>query len=193
MQPPNGATFASSSPLFVPNFCLYSNSENKEFIKSAFSLQKGLFSLELVPYDILGLLRFLAENTMRVGELLSIQPKDCITGCRFMVRGLKRSRNYAVVLPGLWLEKPPKRDARWSVPVVDMKYHYIYKWCCRIGITGGMPGRKNCARTHAHRYLTARAVNDNIGSIAAGDILHHNSRKAVSFYIKEKVVSHGKD
>lgn len=181
-----GSSIATASPLFVCNFCLYSYIENQQFINNCFNVQKALISTNYAPPAVLGFLRFLGESNARVSELLRLKPRDAIQGNRFLVRGLKRSRNYTVVVPGQWLEKPPKKDGRWDVPIVPWSYNQLWRWCIRIGIGNLRPGRSTYARTHAARYSTAQAVFDIAGERAAGDCLHHNSHKSISFYLSKK-------
>lgn len=176
--------FATSSPLFACNFRLYSDIENNLFINNCFLLKKGFSSGHQLPRDIGAVLRILAENTMRVSELLRIENRDYLGESRWFVRGCKRSRDYVVTIPVIQLENPPSTDARWRAKLIPFTYNTIYRWCCRAGIGGIVKGRVTVARTHAHRYATAKKIQKIAGNRAAGDALHHNSNRAVNAYLR---------
>lgn len=182
---------ATASPLFVCNFCLYSDIENQAFVNNCFCVQKAFFPRAYAPKAIFGFLRLLAESNARASELLGIRAIDNVRGNRFLIRGLKRSRNYTIIVPGNWIERPPKPDPRWNDRIMPFTYNQLYRWCVKIGIGNLRPGRKTFCRTHAARYDTAQAVFEIAGERAAGDCLHHNSHKSINYYINKKESSHG--
>lgn len=188
-----GASIATTSPLFVPEFCLYSDTKQYEIALKPFLLNQQTVSLNYAPKDVLSFFLLLFEHNCRVSELLSLRPCDCLKGNLFLVRGKKRSRSFTITVPGLWLSRPSKKDGRWQVPIFTYTYDYLYKWSTRIGIGGTRPGRKTFVRTHTARYVVAQSVFEIAGEKAAGDCLRHNSRKSVSFYLNKQEFNYGKD
>jgi len=175
---------ATSSPLFACNFRLYSTTENCEFIKQLFLPKKHFPGIEYCHRDILGVIRILTENSMRVSELLNIRNKDVLQGNRFLVHGLKRSRSYAVVIPGSWICQPPDSDPRWQSAVIPFTYNTIYRWCVKLDFGIRIGSQKVEHRTHAHRYFTAKRSLEIAGKQCARDLLHHNSHRAIEAYIQ---------
>lgn len=188
-----GSTVATASPLFAIDFRLYSRVENCAIVNSCFQLKTRRIASDYMPDNILFLLRILAENTMRVSEALGILARDHIDGGRWLVQGKKRSRSYVISLPTRQLAAPGASDPRWQLPLLPYTYSQVYMWCCRCGVGGVAAGRTTAARTHAHRYNTAVKIAKMTNDRCAGDILHHNSNRAILAYLKKEEVPNGQN
>lgn len=178
-----GASVATSSYIFVANFCPYCYIAGEGFKKDLNYPNLRLPAAMYLNPDMVGLLCFIRDHCMRIRELLNIKSSDFIGDSRFVVRGLKKSRNYTVKLPVVQLSNPPKNDPRWDLPVVPYSYMQVWNFCRKNGYGLNRPGKRYVARTHAHRYETAQAVANIAGKSAASDVLHHNSKRSVDYYI----------
>ena len=137
----------------------------------------------MLPAGMFAVLYCAAVHCSRISEILNLTPNDYLGENRFLVHGLKRSRNYIVRLPVVVLDPRWRSSPRASEPFIDFSYRQLWRTCRRAGIGITPPGHRNCAVTHGHRYLTAGKVRAASDSIAAGDALHHNSRRSVSYYL----------
>jgi integrase len=183
--------FATSSPLFVPEFCLNSFRLRHQEENNCSGLNMLPSGIDYVPRDILLAMQLINENCMRASELLGLRLCDNIRGNIFLIRGKKRSRSYTITVPGKWLLRPKRNDPRWAQPLFPFDYNYLYKWYCRTGIGGPRTGRKTNIRTHASRYVTAANVVALGTSDNASDALHHNSKRSINFYIHKKEPKNG--
>ena len=183
--------FASASPIFAMDFTTNSSCREsiEESIKSMY-MCKGA-TLQYMPYTVLTILFFCAIHGMRISELLNITPADHVGDHRFLVRGLKRSRSYMVHLDVRDVSPVVKTNPFYQVSIIPFTYRYIYDWCVRCGVGMDSKLRKTTARTHAHRYQTADNVTALAGSAPAGDVIHHNSSKSISYYLNKRSVSNG--
>lgn len=148
-------------------------------------------TLHYMDPSVLELLYYAAVNNCRISELLSINQGDCVGNDRYVVRGQKGSRSYTVHLPGLSPVLDPWSSTVPQARVFPVRYKVVWRWCVRCGIGFTPPGHRNVARTHAHRYQTAAAVNCKADKIVAGDVLHHRSQRSISYYIKKQEVACG--
>lgn len=180
---PTGASVASSSPLLVVDICPYSNQRNtiEESVAASFHCSRaGLASL---PMLVLVLLNVAALNSSRISEILKLSAADYLGNNRFLARGLKKSRSYIVSLQVKELRAIRANDSEYRSSVFALGYNAVWRWCVRCGLGGTPRGRKTAARTHLHRYYTAKQVLNASSEITAGEILHHKSRRSISSYI----------
>jgi hypothetical protein len=175
--------FASHSPLFAVDTTLYSSTRHslEETVKNLFNTPHA--AVNRLPLETLVILYCAASNCMRISEVLQLRPSQYIGNNRFAVFGAKRSASYMIEMAVI-VEHPGWRtDPRVDEPFLTVGYPAVWRWCrvCGIGFTPD--GHKNVARTHSHRYLTARAVNAAVSGTVAGDVLHHRGKSSVQFYL----------
>lgn len=178
-----GASVASSSPLFVVNICPYSSLRQGIEQSVAGAFRCGVAGLSAMPMLVLVLLYISSLHTARISEVLNLSAADCISPGRFLARGLKRSRSFVVFLDVLQLRPVRADDPAYRLGIFDLHYDYVWRWCKRCGIGATPRGRRTAARTHLHRYYTAKAVVSASSELTAGEILHHRSRRSISSYI----------
>lgn len=156
-------------------------SRARESLKTLYGNQSA--AVEILPCDIVVLLFYAAVNCMRISELLELRWRDYIGNGRFIVKGRKRSRSYAVHMPMLAELGSVHGQNVDDQLVIEVSYKRVWQWCERAGIGFRLKGQSNCRRTHAHRYVTASTVSVKTDDRSAGDCLHHNSGRSVSYYI----------
>ena len=140
--------------------------------------------MDLLPDVVLVILFYAAVNCCRISEILNIRASAFIGEDRYVVRALKRSRSYSVHLPLLHPYAVRCANMPADARVFALGYRWFWQWCERIGLGFTPAGNQNVARTHAHRYCTAAAVSTCESTTAASDVMHHNSRRSVLFYLK---------
>jgi hypothetical protein len=144
-----------------------------------------------LPDDVLTLLYYSAMYSARVSEMLRIMSADHLPEDRYIVRGLKRSASYVVMIPSQLVTAPVGWFEKGTGGIFRLDYATVFRWCQRVGIGFTPAGHKAVARTHAHRYQTAKAVSDIADCSAATAALHHRSGRSVDFYINPRGGSHG--
>ena len=180
---PRLSALALPSPRFTVDFCPNSSMRNILEIAVKHIYCSVDAAVDRLPPEVLGALYYAGICSMRIAELLNLTWADHLGNGQFIVRGLKKSRSYTVWLPVV--EIPADVTAQCVRPgyVVQVGYKTVWAWCRRVGIGTTPHGRKTPARTHAHRYHTARAVMAVAGKRAAGETLHHRSQRSVESYI----------
>jgi len=128
----------------------------------------------------------------RVSELLGCCVGDIVPPDRVVVKGLKGSGSYVILLPGLsaifdsYIVSDPK------MPIFSVTYSVAYRWAKKIGLESDVGHRKNKAVTHSGRYCLARRVVDSHGEAVASDLLHHRGPASLHFYTLNGGFQHGK-
>jgi integrase len=151
-------------------------------VKSLFRSQSA--RTDLLSIEHLVLLYIAGLNGARISEILNIQLKHYLGNSRFLCMAAKKSRSFTAVISVV------EYDAGWHLKedlsrrLFTATYNDVWRACRRVGIGNTPPGRSSVARTHAHRYSTAKAVAAICDDITAGEILHHKSTRSVSYYLK---------
>jgi len=176
--------FVTSSPLFAIDFVSYSSPRStvENTVKNMYCSPHA--HTELLPDAVLAILYICAIHCMRISELLLLRARDYLGEGRWLVRGLKRSRSYTIWLNTLAFNTPLKSALKDNRPIIEFPYKYVWSWCRRAGIGTTPAGRSTVARTHAHRYLTAKKVASVAPDAAASDVMHHNSKRSLQNYTK---------
>jgi hypothetical protein len=138
---------------------------------------------DMLPLEVLVVLWRAAEHCMRISEILSLSPGQYVGAGRFAALAAKKSRAYMVQLEIVPTVVNWRADERLWCPFLPISYPAVWRWCriCGIGFTP--EGHRNVARTHSHRYLTARAVSAVTSPAVAGDALHHRGTRAIGYYL----------
>lgn len=150
-------------------------------------------SLQYMPMAVLTVLYLSGLYCMRIAELLEIRYGDSVGHGRWLVHGAKGSRSYVIAMPGLHGPAAAEIAARPDARLFPLHYRYVWSWCQKLGVGFTPENRQTVARTHAHRYVTARQVTTQTTERVAGDVLHHRSTRSISYYLSTKGVSYGKD
>lgn len=179
-----GKSFATSSLLYTVDISLYSTMRSylASTVKSLFNSPSA--SMDLLPMETLVALYVSSVNNMRIEELLSISPEQYIGNNRFVVYGAKRSRSYTIELRVCEVPADMRLLVLRPARVFQTDYKTVWRWCVRASIGNTPTGRKSVARTHAHRYSTARSVSMVTTDQRASDALHHSSARSLSYYLK---------
>lgn len=175
--------FAAPSPLFVVENPLNSSDPN-----SALLLVSGLYGCTLsrassLPADVFTVLYYAALNSSRISEILTLTPDMYIGHGRFVRKAAKHGRSYVVYCPVIICDPDWQASARVEDPFIPLTYRQVWKACRAAGIAAQPDGRKNAVVTHGHRYQTAQDVFARAGETAAGDVLHHASRRSIRYYL----------
>lgn len=139
--------------------------------------------VDLLPETVLILLYYAGMNCMRISELLQVRISAYLGEGRWLLRGVKGSRCYIAHMPLLGDFDKIECDRNPELPVFSLPYKRVWEWCRRVGIGFTPENHTSVARTHAHRYSTARLVAKKFNDRAAGDALHHNALRSISYYL----------
>lgn len=191
MQHQPRVPFAPPSPLFALDFSPNSSSTHLMRVHTATLLNSPLSAIQRLPVGIAGLLNCAAIHCCRISEILELTPAQYIGENRFVVRALKGSRNYIVVLPIIILNPAWQSHPKRFTPFIEYSYAQVWRYCRRAGVGFVPAGHRNVAVTHAHRYRTASAVQQVFDDSAAGDVLHHRSRRSIQYYLQTVGGCHG--
>lgn len=183
MRVDSGILSVPSSLVYTRNITMLSS--DRENMQNSVKCLYGntSASVKSLPDACLVILFYSAVNCMRIAELLNIRVCDVLPGERYIVRGLKHGRSYTVHMPLLHYARGGVVPVNEQSPLLSLTYKTLWQWCERVGLGFRPENNVNCARTHAHRYLTARAISTKLGLSDASDALHHNSRRSVDYYI----------
>jgi len=132
-------------------------------------------------------LRISVLYMMRISEILQLKIKHVVPPDRVIVYGKKNSNGYLAYLPGLSSQVYTWRDADKETKLFSVTYMRIYRACIKAGILINDGQGGNSMKTHAHRYMFARATIESMGSGAVKIGLHHKSIKSQGAYIKRKI------
>lgn len=172
------------SPLFVVDFTTYSSHRSHIEVSVVDRFRSHSAEVWRLPINVLALLYECSNYSARVSEMLSIKSADILEDFRFLVRGKKRSRSYLATFPVIKINNPSYEYYPFFDNIWGLTYKSVYNWCCRIDLGCAFKRNKTVARTHAHRYQLATEIAKKSSQVAAGDILHHRSKKSIEFYIK---------
>jgi hypothetical protein len=148
-------------------------------------------ALKLLPQTILDVLWLCVVYSARISEVLALSTADYIGQGRYLCHGKKKSRDISIYIG----RDPDYFTGHGAIPdpalLFPVSYCSVRRWCVRAGI-GVLPrGRKNIARTHAHRYFTADAVSRISSPSSVSCVLHHNSARSREYYLERVGPSYG--
>jgi len=130
---------------------------------------------------------------MRSAELLRCTVR-CLTGLdRVFIAGAKSSSSYIIVAPGIDKQFPEVAGFSDDELLFPFSYIQLYRACLKVGVGEKFKENENYSRVHMARHVIAESVNSLAGRQAAGDILHHKSKRSVSYYLPEEGVKDGQD
>jgi hypothetical protein len=130
---------------------------------------------------------------MRSAELLKCTVRNLIGIDRVFIYGAKSSSNYIIVAPGIDSQFQRGQVLDDDELLFPFSYIQLYRACLKVGIGEKFKENENYSRLHMSRHLLAETVNSLAGRQAAGDILHHKSKRSVSYYLPAEEKDHGQD
>jgi integrase len=131
-------------------------------------------------------MRVILYYGMRASEYLNVTKQDILPYDRVVVRGLKGSASYIIILPGI-CEQVSNCDSFFSLDSVsNITYNKLYQSCVRAGLRDRLDGRKNWSVTHLGRYKLVRETLDKFDFSIKGDVLHHRNPNTIKYYLNKK-------
>jgi hypothetical protein len=143
----------------------------------------NLFKITTIQESIIT--KVITLYASRYQEIRNLLFSDHLSNGMYIVRGLKRSRDYSILLPGFEPQKEIPVGLIDTEIFYDVTYKRLYQLWREFGIRRKIDGKKNWKVLHAPRYATAEIVNEKEDKTSASDILRHNSKKTIDYYIKK--------
>jgi len=135
-----------------------------------------------LPAAMRTLLRVTFTYGCRISEILQLTVADILPGDLLFVNCLKGGSNYVIRLPGVAEDVNAQPKAQSQHAIFNYGYARCYLCCCSLGIGHLYEGRKNHSRLHLARHRLAASVISYKSKVAAGDVLHHRSRRSINHY-----------
>jgi hypothetical protein len=119
----------------------------------------------------------------RISEILRLTWLDVLPDDRVLVRVAKRGSASLLHLPGVTALRQSLPPDQWPLQLFDCGYTAVYRAMLRKGYAMQPEGHNNRSVTHTPRRLLAMTVAGVAGPTAAGQVINHTSKTAISYYI----------
>lgn len=129
--------------------------------------------------------RLLADNGLRISEVLNISSGDIQPDGRVRIRGGKGSSDRIVYLHEGRELLLRARSGNFK-PFNGYNRFFIYRIFKRAGIVVSFKGSKNDSVTHAFRLLYLQNLNDDVNLETKRKAIGHKSSKSTKHYVSKK-------
>lgn len=134
-------------------------------------------------YDRKTAVSLLKQYGCRAGELLNIRWHDIIDNDVALMRASKRSRSRVIVIPGCTKAKTEIDPRMYKHSIFSCSYRQLLSFMLSQGIVDQPEGYTKRIITHLPRHQLAEQVNIMAGMRVAGDVLQHNARSSIKYYV----------
>jgi hypothetical protein len=138
-----------------------------------------------------GILRVVISSALRFAEVSSLCQADRCGPDRFLVRGRKRSRDSALLLPGIDAQLELHGDPSPALRLFSARYRVVWTQLHRAHLQTFFCDRKRAVLTHLGRYRLAASVVGLSGMPAVTSVLHHKSAHSAEYYTQHKEFAYG--
>lgn len=120
----------------------------------------------------------------RIQELLNATVADVIEPDRVLIRGLKKSLDYIIFLPGLSHQIEQWKNKKNFTKLFPVTYMKLYRSILVANLGSQKIKKKNTKRLHQARYDLVADLIGRTGETNISAILRHRSRSSLQYYIK---------
>lgn len=122
----------------------------------------------------------------RIQELLNTTISDIIYPDRVLLKGLKKSLDYIIYLPGLSNQIDKWEHKNNMTMLFPITYNKLYRSLLKAGIGKKINNSNNKKRLHIARYDIINKLTGRVSDLNASSILRHRSRSSLQYYQQQK-------